>query len=35
MRQLARVLAGESAAADRADQRKGFLARLARALASG
>jgi len=35
MRQLARVLAGESAEVDRADQRKGFLARLARALASG
>jgi flagellar biosynthesis protein FlhG len=35
VRQLARVLAGESAEADRADQRKGFLARLARALASG
>jgi len=35
MRQLARVLAGESAEADRADQRKGFLARLARMLASG
>ena len=34
MRQLARVLAGESAAADRADQRKGFLARLAAAIAA-
>ena len=29
IRQLARVLSGESIAADRADQRKGFLARLA------
>lgn len=33
IRQLARTLAGESAEAERADQRKGFLARLARLIA--
>lgn len=34
VRQLARVLAGESIEADRADQRKGFLVRLAKLLAA-